>query len=196
MQQLGTRTLTVDGVTVFADHADPLQFWYLPAPVALARRPDNSGAFTFIKYRPAAVAGGAKGGGFAMFEVNLRLPPATEQRIRSQLAALVRGGQPRLSAVPFDEGTVRCIALDLEGSGGTAAPADAPRAPSARWRRSAAPPSPPRRRQHGGLPLAEPGRRHHPGAGLHPGHRAGRRGLRPEIHHPPPRPAGDDQGRV
>ncbi|MCO6419644.1 hypothetical protein JYK14_26260 [Siccirubricoccus sp. KC 17139] len=126
MQQLGTRTLTVDGVTVFADHADPLQFWYLPAPVALARRPDNSGAFTFIKYRPAAVAGGAKGGGFAMFEVNLRLPPAVEQRIRGQLAALVRGGEPRLSAVPFDEGTVRCIALDLEGSGGTAAPADAP----------------------------------------------------------------------
>lgn len=123
MQQLGTRTLTVEGVTVFADHADPLQFWYLPAPVALARRPpDNRAAFTFIKFRDV----GTKGRGFAMFEVSLRLPTATEGRIRSQLSALVRGGQPRLSAVPFDEGTVRCIALDLEGSGGTAAENDPP----------------------------------------------------------------------
>jgi hypothetical protein len=126
MQQLGTRTLTVDGVTVYADHADPLQFWCLPAPVALGRhQPGNDAAFTFIKFRPAAVAGGAKGGGFLTCEVNLRLPPATEQKILGQLSGLVRGGEPRLAVVPFDSGAVRCIALDLEGPGGTSAP-DAP----------------------------------------------------------------------
>ena len=128
MQQIGTATITVDGVTVFSDHADPKQFWYLPSPVALARRAlDDRLAFTMIKWRPAAVAGGAKGGGFVTFEANLKLPEATERSIRAQLASRSRGGGPvRLSAIPFDEGTVRCIALDLEGSGGTAAPANAP----------------------------------------------------------------------
>ena len=29
MLQFGSTTFEVDGVTVFADHADPNQFWYL-----------------------------------------------------------------------------------------------------------------------------------------------------------------------
>jgi hypothetical protein len=128
MQQLGARTLTVDGVTVFSDHADPNQYWYLPAPVALAKRAlDGRPALSMIKFRPAAVAGGAKGGGFATFEVNLKLPEDTERSIKSQLRRLP--GVTRavtLSAIPFDEGTVRCIALDLEGSGGTSAPTNLP----------------------------------------------------------------------
>lgn len=127
MQQLGTATFTVDGVTVFSDHADPSQFWYLPSPVSLNRRADGRFAFTFLKWRPAAVASGAKGGGFAMFETSLRLPSETEAKIKAQAAA--RGGAAggvRLAPVPLDEGTVRCIALDLEGSGGTAAPANQP----------------------------------------------------------------------
>ncbi len=128
MQQLGARTLTVDGVTVFSDHADPNQYWYLPAPVALAKRAlDGRPALSMIKFRPAAVAAGAKGGGFATFEVNLKLPADTERSIKTQLRRLP--GVTRavtLSAIPFDEGTVRCIALDLEGSGGTSAPANLP----------------------------------------------------------------------
>lgn len=122
MLQFGAKTFTIDGVTVFADHADPLQFWYLPATVAFARRPEDDRAdFQLITYRPAALAAGAKGGGFAMFSVDLRLSPQTEGRIRSRVASLARGGEARLAAVPFDEGTVRCIALNLEGAGGTSA---------------------------------------------------------------------------
>lgn len=121
MLLLGSKSITVDGIQVFPDHADPNQFWYLPGPVALARRlPDRRAAFTFIKYKPAAVSGGAKGGGFAMFETALRLDPAIERRILGKLSAIARG-TPRLAAVPFDEGTVRCVALNLEGSGGTTA---------------------------------------------------------------------------
>jgi hypothetical protein len=116
-----SKTITVDGVTVFPDHADEDQFWYLPAPVRLARRPEDDRAkFTLIKYKPAAVAAGVKGGGFLMFEVNLTLDAATERRIRSRLSGIARG-EPRLTVVPFDEGTVQCIALNLQGSGGTEA---------------------------------------------------------------------------
>lgn len=117
----GSKTITVDGITVFADHADPNQFWYLPGPVSLARSgSDKKAEFSFIKYKPAAVAGGAKGGGFLMFKVNLQLDPALERKILSAVSSGVRG-EPKLSAVQFDEGSVQCIALNLQGSGGTAA---------------------------------------------------------------------------
>jgi hypothetical protein len=120
MLLLGSRSITIDGISVFADHADPDQFWYLPGPVSLVRRmPDRRAAFTFIKYKPAVVAKG-HGGGFLMFEVGLQLDPALERRILSRLASIAKG-TPRLTVVPFDEGTVRCIAFDIEGGGGTAA---------------------------------------------------------------------------
>ena len=52
MLVMGSKTVTVDGVTVFADHADKRQFWYLPAPVTLAERAGVP-QFTLIRYRPA-----------------------------------------------------------------------------------------------------------------------------------------------
>lgn len=119
MLLLTSRTIAIEGITIFPDHADPSQFWYLPGPVQLARR-GGQAAFTFIKYKPAAVAGGAEGGGFLMFEVNLRLDPELERRIISKLRPISQG-RPKLAVVPFDEGTVQCVALNLQGSGGTAA---------------------------------------------------------------------------
>jgi hypothetical protein len=119
------RTIIVDGVTVFPDHADLNQFWFLPAPVTLARRPDNQADFTLIKYKPAAVESGVKGGGFVMFSTCLKLDRATEGKIMSRLSGIAPG-TPMLSLVPFDSGTVRCIALNVEGSGGTTAKAPSP----------------------------------------------------------------------
>lgn len=120
MLEIGSKTFTVDGITVFADHADPNQFWYLPGPVQLARRPaDNRAAFTMIKYA-GVEADHVQGGGFLTFEVNLRLEPTVERRIMARLSSLAPE-QPKLAAVPFDEGTVECIALNLQGSNGTTA---------------------------------------------------------------------------
>ena len=121
MLQFGSKTFTTDGITVFTDHADPLQFWYLPAPVSLAhRQPDDRVDFTFIKYKSAA-ANSTKGGGFLMFESSLHLPKAAESKIMGILSGMVSGGEPRLTPAQFDEGKVRCIALNLEGAGGTTA---------------------------------------------------------------------------
>ena len=117
MLKLGTGMETIDGVTVFPDHADPEQWWYLPGPVALSRREDGRANFSFIKFKPAAVEG-AKGGGYLAFGVNLKLSEDKERAIRSKLGISADG---RLTAVPFDEGSVRAIALDLQGSGGTVA---------------------------------------------------------------------------
>ncbi len=122
MLLLGSKTtLTIEGVTIFPDHADSQQFWYLPAPVELARRgADNRASFTFIKFKPAAVAAGVKGGGFLTFEVSLRLSEELERKILAKLSSVAKG-QPKLAAVPFDEGTVQCIALNVQGGGGTSA---------------------------------------------------------------------------
>ena len=112
------RTITVDGVTVLPDHRDENLFWYLSAPVSLARRgPDQSAQFTLVIYKAGAVTSSVKGGGFLMFETGLRLDKSTEQKILSRLASIAK--KPRLTAVPFDEGTVQCIALNLQGGGGT-----------------------------------------------------------------------------
>lgn len=120
MLEIGSKTITVDGVTVFSDHADPSQFWYLPGPVQLGRRArDNRASFTFIKY--GNVSGDSiEGRGFLMFEVDLKLDPDVERKIMSRISSMAKG-QPKLAAVPFDEGTVECIALDLQGGGGTTA---------------------------------------------------------------------------
>ncbi|WP_395711071.1 hypothetical protein [Reyranella sp.] len=125
MLMLNSQAWTIEGIQVFADHADARQFWYLPGPVQLTRRREDGRAeFTFIKVRAADAAGVAKGGGFLTFSVDLKLDPELERRILSKLSAMARG-KPRLAAVPFDEGSVRVIALDLD-SGATASPGAQP----------------------------------------------------------------------
>jgi hypothetical protein len=121
---LADNCLTVEGVTVYPDHANQNMFWWLAAPVALADRSDGADgtmkAFTFLKFKPAAVSAGVKGGGFAMFTLALKLPPGLEGKIRSQIAnAFPTATDPVLAPVAYDSGTVECIALNLQGSGGT-----------------------------------------------------------------------------
>jgi hypothetical protein len=122
MLMLNTAAWTIEGVQVFADHADQSQFWYLPGPVRLARRrQDGRADLTFIKVRAADAASAARGGGFLTFTTDLALDPALEARILSKLSSVARG-RPRLAAVPFDEGSVRVIALDLDSGATPGAP--------------------------------------------------------------------------
>lgn len=119
------KPITIDGITVFRDHADPNQFWYLPGPIDLARRgADDRLAFSFMKYKAAVADAGIKGGGFLTFESTLKLPESTAARLAGRLQAEPGVSQPvRLSAATFEEGTVQCIALNVQGAGGTAAAA-------------------------------------------------------------------------
>ncbi|MFI6539324.1 hypothetical protein ACIBHY_43180 [Nonomuraea sp. NPDC050547] len=120
MLQLGSQTFEVDGVTVFRDHADPDQFWYLATEVVLRTRSDGRAAFSFLQYRPDVKDAGIEGGGFLMLETAVSLPAATRSKIMGQAQALA--ANPRLVAAPVEAGSVRCLALNLEGPGGTTAP--------------------------------------------------------------------------
>ena len=80
MLQLGTGMQTIEGVTVFPDHADEEQYWYLPAHLSIARRPeDDWPQFTFMKFKREATDEGVEGGGFLMFTVELTLPEDVER---------------------------------------------------------------------------------------------------------------------
>jgi hypothetical protein len=116
-------TFTVGGITVFPDHADPNQFWYLPGPVGLAKQPDSDEPqFLLIMYTPDVASTGIKGVGFLNVTLALTLSDTTHDdivgQIRKQFPDVL---DPRLTPVPFDEGSVQIVSLDLQGSGGTSA---------------------------------------------------------------------------
>ena len=121
-------TFTVDGITVFPDHADPNQFWYLAGPVGLAKMQDSDEPqFLLIMYAPDVASDGIKGVGFLNVTLALTLSDTAQEKIighiRTQFPDV---SEPHLAPVPFDEGTVQIVALDMQGSGGTsAAPAPA-----------------------------------------------------------------------
>lgn len=108
MLLLGRGAQQINGITIYPDHENPQQFWYLSGSVRLSERNNNS-VFTLIKYNKKAKDKGAKGGGFVTFEVNIGLSEMQKQRILSQLPA-----DSVLAPVPFDKGTVKCLALDID----------------------------------------------------------------------------------
>src|SRR5882724_3442032 len=122
MLLLSTNAITVGGVTVFPDHADPTQFWYLPAPVTLAKMPgSDEPQFLLIEYAPDVASSGVKGVGFLNVTLALMLSDDTREDIMGQIRDQFpnAGGSPKLTPVPFDEGTVQIVMLDMQGSGGT-----------------------------------------------------------------------------
>jgi len=114
------KSFTEDGVTVFADHANPNLFWYLPpsSPQIARRGPQDLPNFALNTFRPAVADNNSRGGGFLTIETELPLSDATERRIMSRLRSMAED-TPILSPAPLDSGTVKLVAVDLEGSGGT-----------------------------------------------------------------------------
>lgn len=121
MLLLSTSSLTVDGVTVFPDHADKNQFWFLPAPVTIAKMANSDEPqFLLLEYAPDVASSGVKGVGFLDVTLCLKLQDDTRNAIMGQIRTHFPGADnPNLQPVPFDEGDVRIVALDLQGGGGT-----------------------------------------------------------------------------
>jgi hypothetical protein len=116
-------TFTVDGITVFPDHADPNQFWYLPGPVGLESEANSDEPqFLLIMYEPDVASAGIQGTGFLNVTLALKVSDDTQAKIVGQIRTQFPNvSDPRLAPVPFDEGTVQIVALNLQGSGGTSA---------------------------------------------------------------------------
>lgn len=104
------------GITVFRDHQDPDQFYFLPPSPQLGKEADRP-QFTLIKYRrditdnPAMDPTKARGAGFAQLEVEAGLSALQLDALRADVAA--RAGRPdaRLSPVLFRMAEARAIVL-------------------------------------------------------------------------------------
>jgi hypothetical protein len=107
MLLLGRGAQQIEGITIYPDHENDKQFWYLSGSVQLAKR-DDKYALTLIKYNQSVGEEGVKGGGFATFEVNIGLSESQAKKIHSKLPK-----DAVLAAVPFNQGTVKCVALNV-----------------------------------------------------------------------------------
>src|SRR5215472_9232816 len=110
-------SFVVNGITVFPDHADPNQFWYLPSPVGLETMDGSTEPqFLLIMYAPDVATSGIQGVGFLNVTLCLKLSDDNGQavigKIRTQFPDI---DNPVLSPVSFDEGTVQVVSLDLQG---------------------------------------------------------------------------------
>jgi hypothetical protein len=113
---------TINGVSIMPDHADPMQFYYMPlAPRFVTRRDGGVDVpqLLLIKYRSAA-----RSGGFADFDVRIGLNDEEHKAVRTELQRLARlDDLPRLEPVPVVDGSVKLM-LFGRMSGDTAAPED------------------------------------------------------------------------
>ncbi len=108
------------GVTVFRDHEDPDQFYFLPPPPRLAAVPDRK-ALALYKYRrdltdnPALDPARALGAGLALFDLEAALSAEALAAVRVALARESGRSEVRLTPVQFRSGEVRAIVGHEDG---------------------------------------------------------------------------------
>ncbi len=118
MLLLDSRCAVLDGISVFPDHADPLQWYYLPTAPHLTVV-DGTPMFQLVAFR------GSRTGGLLSFDCNVGLEQARisalAQKIRSQFDL---DGDPRLASVPLVDGTVHLIVMGTDSSAPPPPPGD------------------------------------------------------------------------
>jgi hypothetical protein len=111
MLSLATPLHNVLGVSVFSDHADPQQFYYLPIRPHLSTVRDQT-AGTDVPLIGLLQFTGDKGGGFLNFTVDLGIGEELLSDVKAEVKRIFRvEGQPRLVPVPLEDGSVRLIML-------------------------------------------------------------------------------------
>jgi hypothetical protein len=98
----------INGVSIMRDHADPLQFYYMPMAPRFVTRRDGAvdvPQLLVVKYRSATAIGG-----FADFDVHLALTEDEMTAVRQELQRLANLDRlPTLSPVPVVDGSVRLM---------------------------------------------------------------------------------------
>ena len=109
----------INGVSVFPDDSDPLQFYYLPMMPHFTMAP-GPGGVSLPQLQLIEYTGSAGSGGFINFDVNLGISSsdlnAVAQQVQRQLNL---NGQVRLSPVTFVDGAVRLEILGAQTADST-----------------------------------------------------------------------------
>ena len=114
MLLLDARSAFIDGISVFPDHHDPEQWYYLPSTPHLTVTRDGSGR-EIPSFLLLALIGEDTPGGLLSFDCNIGL---TQRQIDS-LAQKIGNAEglantPRLAPVPLVDGTVRLVLLGTQ----------------------------------------------------------------------------------
>lgn len=100
----------INGVCLFRDHADLLQYYYLPVAPKLTRIQDPVTKQRIPQLQLIQYRGEAGKGGFLNFSVNIGVEPEILDDVRSKLRSLERLRQtPKLAPVPLIDGTVKMM---------------------------------------------------------------------------------------
>lgn len=117
----------IEGVSLFPDHADRLQYYYLPLMPHLTTLQDGSSGklipqIQLIKYR-----GRAGNGGFLNFDVNVGIEEDLLNKVRTKLRQVARLDQdPRLAPVPLVDGSVKLLLLGKQTGDVSSTPTGTP----------------------------------------------------------------------
>jgi hypothetical protein len=136
-----------EGVQIFSDLHDSLQFYYVPAAPHLATDEMGRPAIRFIAFKQDLddwEEGEEDAVGVLVFDTSLGWPTGTLDRVRQKLRQeLELDAEPRLVPLPYRDGTVQLTFLDRktelpadpedENDGSTSSPNDTPAESSTEW---------------------------------------------------------------
>jgi len=102
----------IEGVAVFADHANERQFYYMPAAPHLTTVPDPALNRQVPQIQLLKFRGNAGNGGFLTFTVDLGIAPSVLDAIRTEIKRTHQlRDDPWLAPVPLENGEVQLIML-------------------------------------------------------------------------------------
>ena len=127
MLYLNPPYFVIDGVSIFPDHADPLQFYFLPMMPHLSTAKDAVSGADLPQLQLIEYEGAAGTGGFINFDVNLGIDDDSLASVKEKLRQQAHlDDTPRLSPVTFVDGSVRLLILGHDTSDGSAPAASTP----------------------------------------------------------------------
>ncbi|HEY6326656.1 MAG TPA: hypothetical protein VIW73_09130 [Candidatus Cybelea sp.] len=117
MLYLNPPYFVINGVSVFPDHADPLQFYFLPMMPHLTMVTDPATKVSTPQIQLIEYEGSAGTGGFIDFDVNIGIDPAALSEVANQIERQLNlATTPRLSPVTFTDGSVRLLILGAQSA--------------------------------------------------------------------------------
>lgn len=105
----------INGVSLFPDHEDPLQYYYLPVAPKLTQIKDQTTGQSLPQIQVIKYRGIAGTGGFLNFDVNIGVEQDALDEIRDELKRLAHlADTPRLGPVPVIDGSVKMMLFGVQ----------------------------------------------------------------------------------
>jgi hypothetical protein len=105
----------IDGVSIFPDDSDPLQFYFLPMMPRLTTTKDVATGKDVPVIQLIEYEGSAGTGGFINFDVNIGIDPDVLDDVTAKLKRQAQlSDTPRLSPLTFVDGTVKLLILGAQ----------------------------------------------------------------------------------